>query len=297
MRWIIITTLAVLQIFSATANKNIVLHGTLKLNRKLSSLPKDSCLVVKVEDTSIADAPSTTIASKVFKGQALQLTKQGIPYKMIFEKPEERGLSYTISATLNVDWCTDGGSKWIQNGDYLTATSYPLEITKDKDTYQEDVEMEYYGTQKSPSNVHHNKREHVLQNPCIDAPCMNSICIGFKNGSYTCIKVAMMPCALPSCSAVFDPVCASNGKSYDNECLMIADSCPDGVKISLTKIHDGECYSKHTMLGGILFSTCIVMLSIIGLISIFWIWRRNRQLKVEQQLGNGSMKKVAPMGI
>ncbi len=51
---------------------------------------------------------------------------------------------------------------------------------------------------------------------------------------------------MPQCMTVDgpEPICASNGKTYDNECLMFADSCKDGVQISLTKIHDGECYSS-----------------------------------------------------
>ena len=53
-----------------------------------------------------------------------------------------------------------------------------------------------------------------------------------------------MPCAVPMCAAVYDPICASNGKTYNNECVMSGDSCVDGVQIDLFKVHDGECYSR-----------------------------------------------------
>ena len=54
-----------------------------------------------------------------------------------------------------------------------------------------------------------------------------------------------MPCAVPMCAAVYEPVCGSNGRTYSSECLMDADSCVGGIRNDLYKVHDGECYTSE----------------------------------------------------
>ena len=42
------------------------------------------------------------------------------------------------------------------------------------------------------------------------------------------------------CTANYDPVCASNGKTYSNECNFKAEKCQSGQE-DLEIIHDGQC--------------------------------------------------------
>ena len=41
------------------------------------------------------------------------------------------------------------------------------------------------------------------------------------------------------CIMALIPVCGSDGKTYDNECLMEVAACMNGEDI--TKVHDGPC--------------------------------------------------------
>ena len=45
------------------------------------------------------------------------------------------------------------------------------------------------------------------------------------------------------CTRNFKPVCGSNGKTYNNLCLLENDSCTKRIKI--TKASDGACPSKY----------------------------------------------------
>ena len=45
----------------------------------------------------------------------------------------------------------------------------------------------------------------------------------------------------PLCQRIFMPVCGSDGKTYNNECLLKAANCLDN---SITKVHESECNLK-----------------------------------------------------
>ena len=104
-------------------------------------------------------------------------------------------------------------------------------------------------------HIHHeDKQSHSKEktfkrgeDPCLHAPCYDSICISFSNGSYDCKKLETLPCAIPMCADIYEPVCGSNGKTYANECVMEGDTCIGGVKNGLFKRHDGECFFRKCL--------------------------------------------------
>lgn len=268
----------------------MTIHGTIKfLQDTPTSFPKKSCLAVKFEDTSRADASAVQVANQLIEEADLKLTNGMLSYNMSFVKPTPG--EYSVSAVLNMGWCSRNGDDWMHGGDYLTTTTFNVEVTAQKNLYEADIELEHYQT--ANHNAHNAKRD---DDPCYHASCRDSICRSFGNGSYVCTKVFGVPCAMPMCSAIYEPICADNGKTYENECLMSADKCKGGLKIEINKVHDGECYAKRAMLGGFLFGSCIVLLTIVGFFAIFWIWKRNRRFKISES-DFGSMKKIAPLGM
>ena len=58
-----------------------------------------------------------------------------------------------------------------------------------------------------------------------------------SNGEASCVCMA-------SCPDHFVPVCGSNGRSYDNYCMMHRDACLSGVHISLKS--KGYCSDEKT---------------------------------------------------
>lgn len=44
------------------------------------------------------------------------------------------------------------------------------------------------------------------------------------------------------CPDVNDPVCGTNGKTFDNECKLKAESCATGIEVGVK--HKGECGRK-----------------------------------------------------
>ena len=112
------------------------------IGKKLESIPTGSCLTLKVQDSMIADAPSIDVSSKVLKGNDLKIHEGNVMYNISFKKPNRA--EYTLSATLNMEWCAAGGHDWIHSGDYLTTTSYDFVVDGKKNAYENNIEMEFY---------------------------------------------------------------------------------------------------------------------------------------------------------
>ena len=106
-----------------------------------------------MQDTRIADGPSIDISRRVFKYQDLRLHDGALWYNLTFTKPTENQVEYTISAVLNMGWCSHDKSDWIHGGDYLTTTSFGIEISDKKDLYEADIEVEHYQKSKFSSFI------------------------------------------------------------------------------------------------------------------------------------------------
>ena len=101
-----------------------------------------------MQDTRIADGPSIDISKRVFKYQDLRLHDGALWYNLTFTKPTENRVEYTISAVLNMGWCSHDKSDWIHGGDYLTTTSFGIDISDKEDLYETDIEVEHYQKSK-----------------------------------------------------------------------------------------------------------------------------------------------------
>ena len=94
--------------------------------------------------------------------------------------------------------------------------------------------------------MHGKPKYHGMENPCDVTRCMEGFCRDYPNGTTECVHVPE-PCAIPMCSADYDPVCGTNGETYANSCLLQADTCPNGVRIGLKKAHNGPCIGRVGM--------------------------------------------------
>ena len=71
------------------------------------------------------------------------------------------------------------------------------------------------------------------EDPCVTKKCpLYSECTLDENGEAQCACVQR-------CSLAFDPVCASHGETYPNECVFKITACT--VNGSLTLLHQGQC--------------------------------------------------------
>ena len=123
--------------------KKAAVHGKISFSgKKLTSIPDKSCMVLKIEDALIADAPSTVIARKTIMQQDLKLRAGFLLYNITFQQPEG-SVEYTLGATLNLGWCPSGDGNWVHGGDFLTTSMFTLEVKPEIHLYEKDIELEY----------------------------------------------------------------------------------------------------------------------------------------------------------
>ena len=122
--------------------------------------------------------------------------------------------------------------KWRHHANVLLAT---LESEKERD--------QVYGL----NHHHHHKKPSPFCNssfhqfnpdldPCINVTCnYYAVCKAFGGKDARCVCVE-------KCPSYEEPVCSSNGTTYDNECLYKRDMCH--LEANFTMYHPGSCTGK-----------------------------------------------------
>ncbi len=79
--------------------------------------------------------------------------------------------------------------------------------------------------------------------PCVAAQCQPPTICQLKSSADGLTQVATCLCpALTSCSAIFDPVCADDGKTYRSPCHLQAIACR--LKRIINPLYEGECRKR-----------------------------------------------------
>jgi uncharacterized lipoprotein YbaY len=86
-----------------------------------SLLLANATVLIRLEDTSLADAPAKLIAQQVVTHIPEEIVERGkLPFALWGDIPDERA-TYTIYVLID----TDGDGK-VSRGDYITMESYPV---------------------------------------------------------------------------------------------------------------------------------------------------------------------------
>ena len=111
----------------------MVISGNVVLPEKPSNVGKASCLILTTRDTTqcrlgqeSCDLPQ--LLRVVMTNFKITSANQ-IAYEVIL-KPRTQSDIYTISAVLNVGWCSDvtNGSSWLREGDFFNDAAHEFEI-------------------------------------------------------------------------------------------------------------------------------------------------------------------------
>lgn len=104
-----------------------------------NEFPPGSWLTVTLQDTSLADAPSTDIAK--FEGEIKGYNKENSPLKYFIDMnlpPLTVQREFSVSAHISVG----RRGKSFKNGDYLTTTNHPVSLDANKLIYEMDVSVQ-----------------------------------------------------------------------------------------------------------------------------------------------------------
>ena len=143
------------QVVKLETDRELTIRGNILLiNPPPLNLPKNSCVKIRLEDTTIQDISSYTLA-EVFMGTStdIALTNNEIPYIVRSKKPivSEFKRYFAVSAVVNMGWCSRDVSNgdWIREGDYKTSTSFQVPPMNEKeDVYTINIMAEHYPTMR-----------------------------------------------------------------------------------------------------------------------------------------------------
>ncbi|XP_031554050.1 uncharacterized protein LOC116291068 [Actinia tenebrosa] len=126
------------------ATTQITVKGKLLFpsDRVPDSIPPNSHLIVKFEDSSLQDASSVVLGKTLVDANTY---KKGtnLTYKIVCPKPKNHHDFYSVSATLNMGWTPTKEGPWIRHGDLFTDTMYDVKIKNNVTVYEKDITFAY----------------------------------------------------------------------------------------------------------------------------------------------------------
>ena len=98
--------------------------GTIVFESKPTGDFSNAVIYVRLEDTSVADAPSETVAETELKQLSTELIENGeIPFTLKVQQKLEPRKRYTVSVHVDI---LGRGHDRINRGDYINTQSYPV---------------------------------------------------------------------------------------------------------------------------------------------------------------------------
>ena len=114
-----------------------------------SRLPRDSCLIVYVQDNRQCFNCDIPVLGKIRINNPKMNADKTISYKLRFKPGEFGGPSgYSLTATLNMGWCKNN-DEWIRYGDYNNDYSHTFYMQPDRSDAYRDIKINLYQDAKS----------------------------------------------------------------------------------------------------------------------------------------------------
>lgn len=109
-------------------------------------IPPESCLTVssrKLIQCKNNNCKIPPVSTRTFENVT---NEGGIPYSVLL--PVATPGKYIISAVVNLGWCkTEGGSKWIQQGDYYNDKVHDFEIKNETTSVGKNINVKPFETE------------------------------------------------------------------------------------------------------------------------------------------------------
>ena len=110
------------------------------------TLEEGSHLVVKFEDVSVMDVPSTLLGKQeqlLPKGTKLGSGAEALNYTIVCDAPEHKPVMASVSAVINNGWKASGND-WIRKNDFFSDTTHYVDMSGDSDHFITDIKLVQY---------------------------------------------------------------------------------------------------------------------------------------------------------
>jgi len=107
----------------------LIVEGEVLLDETLSKISNGSCLLLRLHEGNEScqgNCEKQPVVSYYVKDLFVS-SKKKIPYRAVI-KPRPKPGSYRLSVILNHDWCSEGSTQFLRNGDFVVSEGKELEI-------------------------------------------------------------------------------------------------------------------------------------------------------------------------